>query len=254
MANYEEKNSINWDEDIIVPTHEIIRNNEVEEKGRGRKRNRNDIYKNTTLGLVMGCVGEKDLDGQSEMYKFLYEKDIEDKLEELKLEGIKVPSKSRIIKDFKQIHDQLGARYIDIINTQSNGLCYVIKQSYEGKYFVAIPLYKWKELNLCTNKEMLRLFTVISMHEKISTTNSVIMTRAYLCKCMDINPTPANQNYIGTMTNALFKLGLVDIETEDRIEYDEAREQRVSKTYNWFRLTTKEEWEEKSKKKKKKRK
>ena len=96
---YEEDEPIDWDKEIIIPTHEKIRNNIVEEKGRGRIRNRNDVYKNITTGLVMGYVNDRK-DGD-EMYKYLYEKDIDKRLEELKNEGIKkLPSKKRIIKDF----------------------------------------------------------------------------------------------------------------------------------------------------------
>ena len=138
---YEEDKPIDWDKEIIIPTHEKIRNNIVEEKGRGRIRNRNDVYKNITTGLVMGYVNDRK-DGD-EMYKYLYEKDIDKRLEELKNEGIKkLPSKKRIIKDFMQIYEQLGVDYIDICSTKENGLCYLIKQSFESKYFTTIPLFK----------------------------------------------------------------------------------------------------------------
>ena len=248
---YEEDESIDWDKEIIIPTHEKIRNNIVEEKGRGRIRNRNDVYKNITTGLVMGYVNDRK-DGD-EMYKYLYEKDIDKRLEELKNEGIKkLPSKKRIIKDFMQIYEQLGVDYIDICSTKENGLCYLIKQSFEGKYFTTIPLFKWKELMNHTNKEILRLFAVISMNKKISENDYVLMTREYLCKCMDIEVNEGNMNYIGSMCNVLFKLGHIDIEVEDVVEFIDGK--RVPKTYNWFRLTTQKEWEEKSKKKKRKRK
>ena len=64
-----EDERIDWDKEIIIPTHEKIRNNIVEEKGRGRIRNRNDVYKNITTGLVMGYVNDRK-DGD-EMYKYL---------------------------------------------------------------------------------------------------------------------------------------------------------------------------------------
>ena len=113
-------------------------------------------------------------------------------------------------------------------------------------------MYKWRELVISTNKELLRLYTVISMHKDISTTNYVLMTLEYLCKCMDIEPTEGNKKYISTATNSLFKLGMIDIEQEDRIVFEDG--QRKNKTYNFYRLTTYEEWKEKSKKKKRKRK
>lgn len=241
---------IDFKQDVFLPTHEDIRNNDIEEKGRGRKRNTNDVYKNLSISCVIGKVVD-NMDG--EFTKVVYEKDIDERLEQLKNEGVtKLPSKSRLTKDLTLINNQLGAEFVNIVNTRDNGLCYIIKQSYTGKYFTSIPLYKWRELVISTNKELLRLYTVISMHKDISTTNYVLMTREYLCKCMDMEPTEANQKYIGIATNSLFKLGMIDIEQEDRIEFEDG--QRKNKTYNFYRLTTYEEWKEKSKKKKRKRK
>ena len=241
---------IDFKQDIFLPTHEDIRNNSIEEKGRGRQRNRNDVYKNLSISCVIGKVLD-NMDG--EYTKVLYENDIDERLEQLKNEGVsKLPSKSRLTKDLTLISKQLGAEFVNIVNTRENGLCYIIKQSKEGKYFTSIPLYKWRELVISTNKELLRLYTVISMHKDISTTNYVLMTREYLCKCMDIEPTEANQKYIGIAINGLFKLGLIDIEQEDRIVFEDG--QRKNKTYNFYRLTTKEEYEEKGKKKKRRRK
>lgn len=241
---------IDFKQDVFLPTREDIRNNNIEEKGRGRQRNRNDVYKNLSIGLVCGKVVD-NMDG--EFAKVLYEKDIDERLEQLKNEGVtKLPSKSRLTKDLTLISNQLGAEVVNIVNTRDNGLCYIIKQSYTGKYFAPIPLYKWRELVVSTNKELLRLYMVISMHKDISTTNYVLMTREYLCKCMDIEPTEANQKYIGIAINSLFKLGMIDVEQEDRIEFEDG--QRKNKTYNFYRLTTYEEYEEKGKKKKRKRK
>ena len=36
---YKASDNIDWNKDIILPTHNDIRNNNIEEKGRGRKRN-----------------------------------------------------------------------------------------------------------------------------------------------------------------------------------------------------------------------
>lgn len=241
---------IDFKQDVFLPTHEDIRNNNIEEKGRGRQRNKNDVYKNLSISCVIGKVVD-NMDG--EFAKVLYEKDIDERLEQLKNEGVtKLPKKNRLTKDLTLISNQLGAEFVNIVNTRENGLCYIIKQSKEGKYFTSIPLYKWRELVISTNKELLRLYTVISMHKAISTTNYVLMTREYLCKCMDMEPTEANQKYIGIATTSLFKLGMIDIEQEDRIEFEDG--QRKNKTYNFYRLTTYEEWKEKGKKKKSKRK
>lgn len=240
--------SIDWDNDIMLPTHKDIRNNSIEECGRGRKRNTNDVYKNIVISLTIGKVGNNKMN--AEYNKIVYEKDIDKALEELKAQGVKkVPSKSRLTKDLKQINKQLGIKYVNIINTTDNGLCYQISQSYDNKYFVIVPLYKVKEL-LEFKENLFRLFICISMHKDISMVNSVLMTRSYLCKCMDIEPNEANKNYIGNMVRMLFKLGLIDVEKEIRTEYINGVTK--VKTYHFYRLTTHEEFKEKGRYKERK--
>ena len=91
------------------------------------------------IGFVNNLEGD-------EMFKYIYDNQIDPKLEELKKEGIKVPSKNRLVKDLKLINEQLGINYVDIINSSENGLCYLIKQSIDNKYFTVVPLYKLREL------------------------------------------------------------------------------------------------------------
>ena len=244
---------INEEEHLMVITREKIRNSNIIETGRARQRNRNDIYTNLIIGCLIGRVDSeyKRKDGKNRQYtEVLYEKDIDKRLQELKDQGYKVPSKTRLTKDLKLLNKQLGIKYVDIVNTPS-GIAYRIAQSYEGKYFTVVPIYKIKELTLCSNKEMLRLFITISMHKDISTENYVSMSRSYLCKCMDIEVTEGNLNYIGTMTTALMKLGLIDILVDDLTFYENG--QYVSKPINHYRLTTYEEFQEKGRIKKKRR-
>ena len=106
-----------------------------------------------------------------------------------------------------------------------------------------------------TEEEMIEKFGFVpglDDYDYYGENDYVLMTREYLCKCMDIEVNEGNMNYIGSMCNVLFKLGHIDIEVEDVVEFIDGK--RVPKTYNWFRLTTQKEWEEKSKKKKRKRK
>lgn len=69
---------------------------------------------------------------------------------------------------------------------------------------------------------------------------------------MDIILNISNKNHISEMTTALFKLGLIDIEVEYRTEIQDGEFYGVQ--YNWFRLTTYEEWKEKGKRKRKRKK
>ena len=58
-----------------------------------------------------------------EYQKFLYDKDLENRRQELMAEGIKVPSRRVLLRDIKFL-SKLG--YVDLINTRANGLCYII--------------------------------------------------------------------------------------------------------------------------------
>lgn len=219
------------DYDILLCSHKNLRDSTT-----GKQ------YNSYSFAISLGRVGETEVCG--EYNKFLYEKDIEERREELLAEGVKVPSKKVLEQDFKFL-SKLG--FVDIINTKSNGLCYIIRQSVDGKYFTPIPLYKWRELVVSTNRNMLKLFVCISMHKDISITNEVKMTREYLCKLMNIEPTEGNKKYIGRMTKSLKKLGMIQITQDQEIVFDKEKNKKVVKTHNYYRLTTREEYENKDK-------
>lgn len=193
-------------------------------------------YNSYSYGVNMGRVDNERVNG--EMNKFLYASDIEERRQELLDEGLKVPSRRVLENDFKFL-SKLG--YVDIINTRENGVCYILKQSKDGKYFTTIPLYKWKELVKVTNRNMLKLFAVVSI--KCNCNDYEQITLQYLCTCMGIEPTHANENYISTMVNALRKLGMIDIQQEVDIIYSEEAGKKLVKTHNYYRLTTKEEYD-----------
>ena len=193
-------------------------------------------YNSYSYGVNMGRVDNERVNG--EMNKFLYAEDIEERRQELLNQGLKVPSKRVLENDFKFL-SKLG--YVNIINTRENGVCYILKQSIDSKYFTSIPLYKWKELVVVTNRNMLKLFTIISI--KCNCYEFTQITLKYLCIAMDIEPTHANENYISTMVNALRKLGMIDIEQEVDVVWDEEKGKKVTKTHNYYKLTTKEEYE-----------
>lgn len=193
-------------------------------------------YNSYSYGVNMGRVDNERVNG--EMNKFLYASDIEERRQELLDQGLKVPSRRVLENDFKFL-SQLG--YVDIINSRENGVCYILKQSKDGKYFTTIPLYKWKELVKVTNRNMLKLFTVVSI--KCNCNDYEQITYEYLCKCMDIEPTDGNQKYIGTMVNALRKLGMIDIQQETDVVWDNEKNRKLVKTHYYYRLTTKEEYD-----------
>lgn len=193
-------------------------------------------YNSYSYGVNMGRVDNERVNG--EMNKFLYAEDIEERRQELLNQGLKVPSKRVLENDFKFL-SKLG--YVNIINTRENGVCYILKQSVDQKYFTSIPLFKWKELVISTNRNMLKLFTIISI--KCNCYEFTQITHEYLCTCMGIEPTDGNQKYIGTMVNSLRKLGMIKINQKMDVWYDEEKGKKLVTKHNYYRLTTKEEYD-----------
>lgn len=193
-------------------------------------------FNSYSYGVNMGRVDNERVNG--EMNKFLYAEDIEERRQELLNQGLKVPSKRVLENDFKFL-SKLG--YVNIINTRENGVCYRFSQSIEGKYFADIPLFKWKELVVSTNRNMLKLFTIISI--KCNCYEFTQITHEYLCIAMDIEPTDGNQKYIGTMVNSLRKLGMIKINQKMDVWYDEEKGKKLVTKHNYYRLTTKEEYD-----------
>lgn len=107
--------------------------------------------------------------------------------------------------------------------------------------FHRLFFYLWKELVVATNRNMLKLFTIISI--KCSCYDYEQITLQYLCTCMGIEPTDGNQKYISTMVNALRKLGMIDIQQEADVIYSEEAGKKLVKRHNYYRLTTKEEYD-----------
>ena len=193
-------------------------------------------YNSYSYGVNMGRVDNERVNG--EMNKFLYAEDIEERRQELLNQGLKVPSKRVLENDFKFL-SKLG--YVNIINTRENGVCYILKQSVDQKYFTSIPLFKWKELVISTNRNMLKLFTIISI--KCNCYEFTQITHEYLCIAMGIEPTDGNQKYIGTMVNSLRKLGMIKINQKMDVWYDEEKGKKLVTKHNYYRLTTKEEYD-----------
>lgn len=227
VEDYEEENdTINFDYDILLCTHKPLLDGTT-----GKQ------YNSYSQGCVMGRADYKE-SVSGEMDKFLYAKDIENRRQELISQGVKVPSRRTLEKDFKFL-EKLG--YVNIINSRENGVCYRFSQSIEGKYFADIPLYKWKELVVSTNRNMLKLFTIISI--KCNYEDFTQITHEYLCIAMDIEPTDGNQKYIGTMVNSLRKLGMIKINQKMDVWYDEEKGKKLVTKHNYYRLTTKEEYD-----------
>ena len=225
---YEEDNFVNenidWSENLMLCTHE-------------------DLIKNVTGkqydAYSQGCaMGFMDYNGRKEKYKYLYNRDIKNRREELLKEGIKVPSERMLKRDFK-ILSELG--FVELINTPE-GLCYKFKQTQEGKYFTVISLYRWKKLMTWTNKHMLRLYIIFSV--SCSDNKYRQLSRSYFCEALSIEPTEGNLNYISTQIDGLRRLGVIEVKrVDDIIKLEDGSLHKV--THNKYRLTTDEEFKNK---------
>lgn len=201
----------------------------------------NKQYNSYSYGIQLGFVDKERTNG--EMNKYLYRNDIESRREELLADGIQVPSMRTLERDFKFL-SQLG--YVNIINTKSKGLCYIIQQSVDGKNYISISYNRWKKLITWTNKNMLRLYVVFEI--KCNCNNYVMLTREYLCKCMGINPTEGNKKFIGTMVQGLERLGAIIIDRKHetiKIQDENGNTKYKNVTHNYYRLTTEKEFEDK---------
>lgn len=194
----------------------------------------NKQYNSYSYALQLGYVDNERVNG--ELNKFLYRKDIEDRRKELEESGVKVPSKRVLEKDLKLL-SELG--FVSIINTRDNGVCYIIRQSVNSKYFTIISVYRWKKLVTWSNPAMLRLYAILST--KCNCINHTHLTRKYLCMRMGIEPTESNQNYITNLMEGLKRLCVVHVKTKKEVtKLDNGKMKCVS--HNYFRLTTEDEF------------
>lgn len=179
-----------------------------------------------------------------DMEKYLYENNLEEKLEELKKGGVKVPSIKTIKRHIKKlsnitINNQDDFTVINIINTP-NGIAYQIKQSYNGAYYYSIPYKQMVELINFTNSNVLKLYCILTY--TCNQKGFIPVTRDYLCRKMGFENTRGNHNKISIMLSGLKKLGYIHIRQEHKTEPLDNGNLK-SKTFNYIKLTTYAEWE-----------
>lgn len=210
----------------ILPTHKSVMTNIT-----------NKEYK-TVATLVH--VSNYNKEGE-QMEAYVYEKDLEEKLNELKEEGAKVPSMKTVkrhIKKLSNITINDNKAFVTIENTK-NGIVYKIAQNYEGKFFVTIPIKQARELIVATNDNLLKVFAIFCY--KCNEEGFTLITRSYLCEGLGKEPTEKNKDNISTITNVLLKLGYIKVKREHLLEKtDEGK--TIVKNVNYYRLATYEEW------------
>lgn len=180
-----------------------------------------------------------------DMEAYLYEKELKDKLNELKEQKIKIPSKNTLkkyMKTFSNITiDGDSFHLMNVFNTPQ-GLCYQFKQSYNGKYFIAIPSKMLREMHLGLKDNPIKVYCIVA--RKLQMNNEYTkFTREYICKGMGLEPNEGNLNHISTYLNILRKLGYIKIKYEwFKVMTDEGEKMEQ---VMYIRLATYQEWLEK---------
>ena len=220
--------------DIMIPTH-------------------NDITKGLSSGAyafltkLLSISNFTDIEQRNgvDMEGYIYDNNLKSRLEELKAQGIKVPSKNTLkkyMKTFENITiDGDSFHLMNVLNTP-NGIVYQFKQSYSGKYFVTIPSPMLRELMEGTNDKVIKLYCVIARKFQMSNDYKKF-TREYICKGMGIEINEGNLNYITRLLKILKKLGHIKIKYEwVKIKTDEGYEMQQT---IYIRLATYQEWKNK---------
>ena len=189
---------------------------------------------------------------KDEYKNFLYrddiKKDIGDFLEEAKNDfpDGKIPAMKTVEKHIKTILS-CDLPLVKIENSP-NGVVYKLKADVDGKYYVRIPYVQVRELIVSTNKNMLKLFVILTY--MCDTENYKKLDRKFLARQLGLSDnSDKTLKGIGTMTDSLMKLGFIDIQEEVKTEYDKEANKMKVKTINAYRICTLEEYKARGKKK-----
>ena len=189
---------------------------------------------------------------KDEYKNFLYrddiKKDIGDFLEEAKNDfpDGKIPAMKTVEKHIKTILS-CDLPLVKIENSP-NGVVYKLKADVDGKYYVRIPYVQVRELIVSTNKNMLKLFVILTY--MCDTENYKKLDRKFLARQLGLSDnSDKTLKGIGTMTDSLMKLGFIDIQEEVKTEYDKETNKMKVKTINAYRICTLEEYKARGKKK-----
>ena len=176
------------------------------------------------------------------IYKSTVKKDISDFLEEAKKDfpDGKIPAIRTVEKHIRTIL----ACDIPLVKIENspNGVVYKLKSSVDGKYYVRIPYVQVRELVVSTNKNMLKLFVILTY--MCNTETHIPLDRKFLARQMGLSDNShRGLDVISTLTTTLANLGFIEIKEETNPFKNEQGEV-IYKTTNSYRLTTLDEYKE----------
>ena len=204
----------------------------------------NKTFPYDTFSILMVNSNYGGINNSNEEYRnYLYANKmeaVEDFLENLEMEGAKVPNMRTVERHIKTILEyDLGL--IAVKNTD-NGIVYMLKSNIENKYYVKVPYNQIRELLISTNKNMLKLFTFMKVmcDEKSHKT----MDRKFIAEHIGLSSKSDNNlKSVGTMLNSLANLGFIEIMEDTKIEMDNKGKKTV-KTIHSYRICSYEEYKE----------
>lgn len=234
QETYEEETQETNEYDIIIPTHKDITSGL-------------SCGEFSFLTKVISISNFNDFNSRNgaDMEAFIYDNVLKPRLEELKEQGVKIPSRNTLrkyMRAFEKITiDGDKFHLMNVINTP-HGIAYQFRQSYQGKYFITISSPMLRQLMEGTNDKVIKLYCVIA--RKLQIKNEYIkFTREYLCKGVGIEPNEYNMQYISRQLTVLSRLGFIKIKHDwVKVQTEEGYEMHQ---VIYIRLATYQEWKDK---------
>ena len=156
--------------------------------------------------------------------------------------GGKVPASRTVKKHVKEmLENDIPLMKVEKYNGK---VYYKFRNCIDGKYFVRIPYEQLRDLVICTNGKMIKLYVMVCailQNNDCGTTKHHKITRDHLAKKLGLNSNNRQLlGEIGQMLNGLCRLGFLECLEETRISKDG----NTYKTIHSYRLTTLAEYQE----------
>ena len=207
---------------------------------------RDGKFKINTFTSIM-TDSNKNIEGVDNMgfTNYLYENKLDKviaHINELEVEAGKKPTSKRTINN--HIKSIIGTGYglIELQNTP-NGLVYKLKAEIDGGYYVKIPYCQIRDLLVCANKNMLRLYIFLKDYLKNAKQGEfTTIDRSFIARSIGLSGNAGRLAVISTMVNGLARLGYIEIKKVNE-SYVDKDGNKAYRTINSYRIRTLEEWE-----------
>ena len=207
---------------------------------------RDGKFKINTFTSIM-TDSNKNIEGIDNMgfTNYLYENKLDKviaHINELEVEAGKKPTSKRTINN--HIKSIIGTGYglIELQNTP-NGLVYKLKAEIDGGYYVKIPYCQIRDLLVCANKNMLRLYIFLKDYLKNAKQGEfTTIDRSFIARSIGLSGNAGRLAVISTMVNGLARLGYIEIKKVNE-SYVDKDGNKAYRTINSYRIRTLEEWE-----------